>query len=55
MPKPILQLYFSKFGLYIMAGLFKIPEDRALNKEFPDIETLTIKGVADLWRGGTAN
>ncbi|PNP48445.1 hypothetical protein TGAMA5MH_00483 [Trichoderma gamsii] len=50
-PKPMLQSYFSKFSLYIIAGLFDMPADKSLNKIFPEVKTTTVKEVLDLWKG----
>ncbi|KAK6444207.1 phenylcoumaran benzylic ether reductase [Trichoderma asperellum] len=50
-PKPLLQTYFSKFGLYLIAGLFDMPTDKSLNKIFPEVKTTTVKEVLDLWKG----
>ncbi|KAL6887106.1 hypothetical protein GGI43DRAFT_267301 [Trichoderma evansii] len=50
-PKPLLQQYFSKFGLYIMAGLFDMPTDKSLNAIFPEVKTTTVKEVLGLWKG----
>lgn len=50
-PKSLLQDYFSKFSLYIIAGLFDIPADKSLNKLFPEVKTTTVKDVLDLWKG----
>lgn len=50
-PKPLLQQYFSKFGLYIMAGLFDMPTDKSLNSIFPEVKTTTVKEVLDIWKG----
>lgn len=49
-PKPLMQTYFSKFSLYLIAGLFDIPVDKSLNKIFPEVKTTTVKEVLDLWK-----
>jgi len=58
-PKPMMQAYFSKFGLYVVAGLFDTPKEEGeenreplllLNKRFPEISTTTIKDVLSVWR-----
>lgn len=50
-PKPILQATYAKFGLYVLAGLFHMPEERSLNKEFPDMKTTTVKEIIGAWKG----
>ncbi|KAK9366688.1 hypothetical protein V1509DRAFT_611294 [Lipomyces kononenkoae] len=50
-PKPILQSVFSKFGLYVSAGLFDMPADKSLNKLFPEIKTKTVREVISAWEG----
>ncbi|KAL7913111.1 hypothetical protein GGI35DRAFT_491340 [Trichoderma velutinum] len=50
-PKPVLQTYFSKFGQYIIAGLFDMPAEKSLNKVFPEVKTTTVEEVLDLWKG----
>ncbi|RFU80282.1 nmra-like family [Trichoderma arundinaceum] len=50
-PKPMLQMFFSRFGLYILAGLFDVTEDKTLNKIFPDVKTTTVEDVVGLWKG----
>ncbi|KAM0470208.1 hypothetical protein ACHAPX_010094 [Trichoderma viride] len=49
-PKPLMQAYFSKFSLYLIAGLFDMPADKSLNKIFPEVKTTTVKEVLDLWK-----
>jgi hypothetical protein len=50
-PKPMFQQYFSKFGLYVTAGLFDLPEDRSLNKKFPEIKPMTVREMLGAWVG----
>ena len=50
-PKPALQMYLAKFGLYMVAGLFDVPVDRSLNAKFPHIRTLTVRDVLSVWEG----
>ncbi|KAM6480970.1 hypothetical protein HDV62DRAFT_398271 [Trichoderma sp. SZMC 28011] len=51
LPKHILQMYFSKFGQYIIAGLFDTPDEKSLNKVFPEVKTTTVQEVVGLWKG----
>ncbi|OPB42119.1 hypothetical protein A0O28_0032360 [Trichoderma guizhouense] len=51
LPKHILQMYFSKFGQYIIAGLFDTPAEKSLNKVFPEVKTTTVEEVVGLWKG----
>ena len=50
-PKHILQGMFSSFGLLIVGGHFKIPEENSLNGKYPEIKPLGIKDVLEHWRG----
>jgi hypothetical protein len=50
-PKPILQSVFSKFGLYVIEGLFDMPEERSLNKRYPEIKTKTVRECISAWKG----
>ncbi|KAL6832780.1 hypothetical protein V8C40DRAFT_145132 [Trichoderma camerunense] len=51
LPKHILQMYFSKFGQYIIAGLFDTPVEKSLNNVFPEVKTTTVEEVVGLWKG----
>jgi len=37
------QKLFSVFGLWVTRGAFDLPEERALNRKFPDIKVTTVK------------
>lgn len=50
-PKPVLQSVFAAFGLYVIQGLFKMPEERSLNRLFPDVKTKKVSEVIDAWKG----
>ena len=50
-PKSALQAVFSQFGLYIVRGLFHLPEQKSLDKVFPEIKTKTVKEVINSWKG----
>ncbi|EXJ57237.1 hypothetical protein A1O7_07584 [Cladophialophora yegresii CBS 114405] len=50
-PKPMFQQYFSKFALYVTMGLFDLPEDGSLNREFPDIKPTTVREMLSVWVG----
>lgn len=39
------------FGLFAIHGYFAVPEEKALNKRFPQIKTLTVEEVLQLWKG----
>lgn len=51
LPKHILQMYFSKFGQCIIAGLFDTPAEKSLNKVFPEVKTTRVEEVVGLWKG----
>lgn len=50
-PKAELQSKFALFGLYTVHGLFYLPEERTLNKKFPQIKTMTVAEVINSWKG----
>ncbi|GME32557.1 Pyridoxal-phosphate dependent enzyme [Neofusicoccum parvum] len=51
-PKEWAQKLFSVFGLWVTKGIFDVPEERALNKRFPDIQVTTVKEMLDqAWKG----
>lgn len=50
-PKELLQSFFSKFALGIVAGVFEIPFEGSLNQKFPEIKPKTIREVVGLWEG----
>ncbi|KEF62390.1 uncharacterized protein A1O9_00362 [Exophiala aquamarina CBS 119918] len=50
-PKQIFQQYFSMFALYVTIGLFDFPEEKTLNKEFPEIKTTTVRDMLQNWVG----
>lgn len=50
-PKELLQQIVSLYGLSIATGLADFPEEKSLNKKFPDIKTTSIKTVIDAWKG----
>jgi hypothetical protein len=49
-PKPMLQVFLSKFELYMAKGLLDLPLGNALNKQFPEIKTLSVKDALSLWK-----
>ena len=50
-PKPILQAAFAKIGLYVINGLFDMPEEKSLNRMFPEIETMKVAEVVSARKG----
>ena len=50
-PKPILQSVFAKFGLYVVGGLFEMPEERSLNRQFPGMKTTKVSDIINAWKG----
>lgn len=50
-PKEVFQQYFAKFGLYVTKGLFDFPEDKCLNKQFPEIKPTTVREMLSVWVG----
>jgi hypothetical protein len=51
MPIETLRMLQTRFGLYIIHGLFTVPEHKALNSKFPEIKTTTVDEVLGLWKG----
>ncbi|KAF2793798.1 NAD(P)-binding protein [Melanomma pulvis-pyrius CBS 109.77] len=51
-PKEWAQKLFSVFGYWVTEGVFDIPDEKALNKVFPDIYVTTVKEMLDqCWKG----
>lgn len=50
-PKAALQRRYSTFGLYTVNGLSHLPEEKSLNKVFPQIKTTTVEEVVSGWKG----
>jgi hypothetical protein len=50
-PLATLRIMQARFGLYIVHDLFTVPEDKAFNKKFTEINTTTVDEVLGLWRG----
>ena len=50
-PAETLRFLQARFGLYIVHGVLKVDADKALNKKFPEIETLSVDEVLGLWKG----
>lgn len=51
-PKEWVQKLFSAFGFWVTEGVFDLPEDKALNRKFPDIKVTTVKEMLDTaWKG----
>ncbi|KAF3761010.1 NAD(P)-binding protein [Cryphonectria parasitica EP155] len=50
-PKVPFQGLVSQFGWLIAEGFLDFPEERCINKKFPDIKTTTAKEVIDAWKG----
>lgn len=49
-PKSLLQVIQSKFGLYVAYGMFDMPEAGSLNQLFPEIETTTVEEIIGHWK-----
>jgi len=49
--KPALQRRYAMFGMYIVNGLMYLPEEKSLNKMFPQIKTTTVEEVVSAWKG----
>lgn len=46
------QRLFSVFGFWVTEGIFDLPEEKALNSKFPDIEVTTVKAMLEAaWKG----
>lgn len=50
-PKPALQAFLAMFGRWVVSGRFHVPEDKALNAKFPDIQTSKVNDIVGLWKG----
>jgi len=51
-PKQQLQLMFAAFGMWVVAGFFDLPAEKALNARFPNVKPLTVKQMLDVtWKG----
>ncbi|KAH6880818.1 hypothetical protein B0T10DRAFT_565548 [Thelonectria olida] len=51
-PKEWVEKLFSVFGFWVTEGIFDFPEDKALNRKFPDIKVTTVKEMLDKAWGG---
>jgi hypothetical protein len=51
MGKTALQARFARFGLYTVKGMLHMPEERSLNRMFPEIRTKTIGEIVGAWKG----
>ncbi|KAK7417725.1 hypothetical protein QQX98_004381 [Neonectria punicea] len=51
-PKEWVQKLFSVFGYWVTEGVFDFPEEKALNKLFPDIKVTTVKDMLNQSWGG---
>jgi hypothetical protein len=51
LPRDIQRVFQARFGLYVVHGSFTVPEEKALNRRFPEIETITVEEVLGLWKG----
>jgi hypothetical protein len=38
------------WGGYVLEGKYDMPTDKALNKDFPNIQPLKVKDVLEMWR-----
>ena len=50
-PRDTWRMLQAMFGLYIIRGLWTVPEDKALNGRFPGISTTSVEDVLGLWKG----
>lgn len=51
-PKPALNGMLSVFEQWVIDGNFDLPEENSLNRRFPEIKTLTAKGLLEqFWKG----
>lgn len=50
-PKNVLEGLMSFWGLYVLEGKYDMPTDKSLNMIFPDIQTLKVKDVLEMWPG----
>lgn len=46
-PKEMLQPLYAAFGLLMATGRFNMPEEKTLNKKFPEIKTLKAKELLE--------
>lgn len=49
-PKPALQGLFAMFSRWGVQGVFELPEDKVLNKKFPEIQATKVKDVVALYK-----
>jgi hypothetical protein len=52
--KPALQRRYAMFGRYVVNGLMPLPEEKSLNKMFPQIKTKTVEEEVSDWKGNGA-
>ncbi|KAM0330566.1 hypothetical protein ACHAQA_003513 [Verticillium albo-atrum] len=51
-PKEWVQKLFSVFGFWVTQNIFDFPDEKALNKVFPDIKVTTVKEMLNTaWKG----
>ncbi|KAL6406666.1 hypothetical protein AUP68_09467 [Ilyonectria robusta] len=50
-PKKWVQGLFSVFGYWVTESVFDFPDEKALNKKFPDIKVTTVKEMLSHWKG----
>lgn len=51
-PKQALQARVSAFGLFVIHGVFDVPETGCvLNETFPEIETMAVEDIIGIWAG----
>jgi len=50
-PKPVIQARFSMFGVLGSNGLMYLPEEKTLNKKFPEIKTTSVREIVSAWKG----
>ncbi|KAL9087171.1 MAG: hypothetical protein Q9165_006822 [Trypethelium subeluteriae] len=49
-PRETSRILQARFGLFVVHGLFTVPEEKALNRKFPEIKTTTVQEILDLWK-----
>jgi hypothetical protein len=49
--KEMLQGLMAIWGTYVLEGKYDVPTDKALNKDFPEIQPLGVKGILEMWQG----
>jgi hypothetical protein len=50
-PKEVVRMMISNFGVYVATGVFDMPDDKILNRLFPDIKPMSVRDMVSVWKG----